>query len=74
MCIICTCIHNSLPYSLPDPVPLEKDSDGNPIRIDIPKPVVDNYTTVSHCLLYLHRVTIELEYAYLLICNVHMLS
>ena len=33
--------------SLPDPVPLEKDGDGNPIRIDIPKPVLDDYITVS---------------------------
>ncbi|XP_065903564.1 protein lin-37 homolog [Dysidea avara] len=26
-------------YSLPDPVPLEKDSNGDPIRIDIPTPL-----------------------------------
>ena len=34
--------------SLPDPVPLEKDSDGHPVRISIPEPVRGNdYLTVS---------------------------
>ena len=41
-------VHDSVPHSLPDPVPLEKDSDSNPIRIDIPKPVLDDYITVSY--------------------------
>lgn len=41
-----------VPYSLPDPVPLEKGTDGNPIRIDIPEPLIeahqqDDYVTVS---------------------------
>lgn len=41
-----------VPYSLPDPAPLDKESDGNPIRIDIPEPVIeahqqDDYISVS---------------------------
>ena len=52
---LCMCIHvyNSYPCSLPDPVPLEKDSDGNPVRIDIPKPVLDDYITVSCAYVYI---------------------
>ena len=41
-----------IPSSLPDPVPLKKDTDGNPIRIDIPEPLIeahqqDDYVNVS---------------------------
>ena len=39
------CIEFFGPHSLPDPVPLEKD---NPIRTDVPTPVLDNYITVSY--------------------------
>ena len=44
-------------YSLPDPVPLEKDSDGHPVRISIPEPVRGNdYLTVSCTQVYIITV------------------
>ena len=47
-------------YSLPDPVPLDKDSDGNPVRVDIPEPLIgahqqDDYVTVSGVTFYLYN-------------------
>ena len=48
-------MHDSVPHSLPNPVPLEKDSDGNPIRIDISRPVLDDYITVSCAYKTVHK-------------------
>ena len=39
LCRSCPVILSLLMCSLPDPVPLEKDGNGDPIRIDIPRPM-----------------------------------